>query len=118
MTIEEFFSKEIIIENDLLRICPLKKSHLNIIKTISFSNALGEFGARVKNNNDLLHYFEFCEASKANNTLYPFIILKKEDNKPVGITMFGNINFSHKRLESRMDLVGRKISRNRNKYYL
>src|SRR5690606_20062878 len=84
---------------DFLVLRPLKESDINLIETISFSQELGEIGARVKNKSDLLKYFEYCLSAKSNNELYPFIILKKDDKKPVGITMFGNIDFHNKRLE-------------------
>lgn len=99
MNNETFFSNELIIENDILLLRPLKKSDIKEIETISYSNQLGEFGARVKNHTDLLQYFNYCSTAKSNKELYPLIIIKKEDKKPVGITMFGNIDFQNKRLE-------------------
>ena len=99
MNNEEFFSNELIIENDVLVLRPLKKSDISKIETISFSQELGEFGARVKNENDLLEYFDYCFSAKSNKELYPLIILKKDDEKPIGVTMFGNIDFHHRRLE-------------------
>jgi len=99
MNNEEFFSNELIIENDFLVLRPLKKSDISEIETISFSQELGEFGARVKNKSDLLGYFDYCFSAKSNKELYPFIILKKDDEKPVGVTMFGNIDFHNRRLE-------------------
>ncbi|MBJ6367635.1 GNAT family N-acetyltransferase [Snuella sedimenti] len=99
MNNETFFSNELIIENDILLLRPLKKSDINEVEMISFSMELGEFGARVKNQSDLSRYFDYCNVAKSNKELYPLIILKKEDKKPVGITMFGNIDFQNKRLE-------------------
>jgi RimJ/RimL family protein N-acetyltransferase len=99
MNNKDFFSNELIIENDFLVLRPLNKSDIGKIRTISFTQELGEFGARVKNDNDLLEYFNYCLSAKLNRELYPFIILKKDDGKPVGITMFGNIDFHNRRLE-------------------
>jgi len=99
MNKEKFFSDELVFENDLLVLRLLKRSDIDAIETICFSPELGEFGARVKDKNDLLGYFDYCLSSKSNNELYPFIILKKDDGSPVGITMFGNIDFHNKRLE-------------------
>lgn len=99
MNTEEFFSKVLIIENDLVLLRPLKKSDIDEVETISFSQELGEFGARVKTKTDLEGYFDYCLSAKSNKELYPFIILNKADEKPIGITMFGNIDFHHRRLE-------------------
>ncbi|MBC3760063.1 GNAT family N-acetyltransferase [Hyunsoonleella sp. SJ7] len=99
MNNEKFFSTELILQNELILIRPLKESDINDIERISYSKELGEFGARVKNRNDLMEYFNYCFSAKEKKTLYPFIIIEKENQKPVGITMFGNIDFYHKRLE-------------------
>ena len=99
MDIENLFSSNIILENEFLVLQPLLKEHIDIIESISYTNELGEFGKRVKNRSDLEYYFEFCINSIENKEFYPFIILRKFDKAPLGITMFGNISFPHKRLE-------------------
>ena len=99
MTIEEFFSKDLILENEGILLRPLKETDIDGIETISYSQELGEFGARVKNRTDLKRYFNYCFSAKSNKTLYPLIILRKSDQQPVGITMFGSIDLHNKRLE-------------------
>jgi len=99
MDIEKFFSAELILENKSVLLRPLTLHDLEAIQSISYSDALGEFGAKVKNRTDLNAYFDFCLHSKRDKLLYPFIILKKNTNEPIGITMFGNISFLNKRLE-------------------
>jgi len=99
MDYEKFFSNELIIQNDFVLIRPLKETDIDSIESISYSEALGEFGARVKNKNDLKEYFDYCFSVKSKKVLYPFIIIEKENQQPVGITMFGNIDFYNKRLE-------------------
>lgn len=99
MDIELFFSSELNIENELVLLRPLTFDDIDVIESISYSNALGEFGARVKNRNDLIDYFNFCMRSKREKELYPLIIIGKENNDPIGLTMFGNISFPNKRLE-------------------
>ena len=56
MNKEKFFSDELVFENDLLVLRLLKRSDIDAIETICFSPELGEFGARVKDKNDLLGY--------------------------------------------------------------
>lgn len=98
MTLETFFSSELILENDTVLLRALTIDDLDSIETISYNKALGEFGARVKNRNDLMDYFNFCLSAKE---LYPLIIISKESNLPIGITMFGNISFQHKSNDGR-----------------
>ncbi|MDR2275854.1 MAG: hypothetical protein LBF27_33415, partial [Sphingobacterium sp.] len=57
MTLETFFSSELILENDTVLLRPLTMSDIDGIETISYSKELGEFGARVKNKNDLMDYY-------------------------------------------------------------
>lgn len=99
MNIEKFFSSELILESESILLRPLTINDIEKIESISYSNELGEFGARVKNRKDLADYFDFCLNSKKEKDLYPLMIIKKENNDPIGITMFGNIGFQNKRLE-------------------
>lgn len=99
MNLEKFFSSELIIENETILLRPLSINDIDIIESISYSIELGEFGATVKNRNDLIDYFDFCLNSKKEKELYPLIIIHKENNNPIGLTMYGNISFQSKRLE-------------------
>lgn len=108
MDIETFFSSKIILENEFLVLQPLYKEEIDIIETISYSEELGEFGKRVKSRSDLENYFDFCLNSRENRELYPFIIFRKSDREPLGITMFGNISFPNKRLEIGWTWLGEK----------
>lgn len=108
MNSDKFFSSKIILENELILLEPLSEKHIAKIETISYSKELGEFGRRVKTRKNLEHYFEYCINSKTNKELYPFIILKKPSKEPLGITMFGNINFPHKRLEIGWTWLGKQ----------
>jgi RimJ/RimL family protein N-acetyltransferase len=99
MNLEIFFTSEFILENNSILLRPLSINDIDTIALISYNKTLGEFGARVKNKTDLLAYFDYCLSAKLNKALYPFIILKKDTQEPIGITMFGNIDFTNKRLE-------------------
>lgn len=99
MNIDNLFSSKVILQNEDLILEPLSEKHIDAIETISYSDELGEFGRRVKNRSDLKHYFEYCINFKANKELYPFFISKKSSKEPLGITMFGNMSFSNRRLE-------------------
>src|SRR5690606_33239723 len=109
MNLKTFFSSEIILENELLILRPLSKTDIDDIELISYSNELGEFGAKVKNRNDLTNYFDYCLTSKESHELYPFIIINKLNNKAMGLTMFGNISFPNKRLEIGWTWIGEEF---------
>ncbi|MFD2902607.1 GNAT family N-acetyltransferase [Sphingobacterium anhuiense] len=106
MNIETFFSSELILENESILMRPLTIDDMDKIESISYSTALGEFGARVKNRSDLTDYFNFCLHAKQERELYPLIIIRKEEGAPIGLTMFGNISFQHKRLEIGWTWIG------------
>jgi RimJ/RimL family protein N-acetyltransferase len=99
MDLEKFFSSELILENESILLRPLSFDDIDKIESISYNKELGEFGAKVKNRDDLMNYFKFCLNSKKEKELYPLIIIRKEDNSPIGLTMFGNFSFQNKRLE-------------------
>jgi RimJ/RimL family protein N-acetyltransferase len=109
MNLEKFFSTELILENESILLRPLSINDVDKIESISYNNELGEFGARVKNRDDLLNYFNFCLNSKKEKELYPLIIIMKEDNSPIGLTMFGNLSFQNQRLEIGWTWIGKKF---------
>jgi RimJ/RimL family protein N-acetyltransferase len=109
MNLENFFSTELILENESILLRPLSINDIDKIESISYNKELGEFGARVKNRDDLLNYFNYCLNSKKEKELYPLIIIMKEDNSPIGLTMFGNLSFQNQRLEIGWTWIGKKF---------
>lgn len=109
MTLEKFFLSELTLENDSILLRPLSIKDIDIIEQISYNKELGEFGARVKNRNDLVDYFDFCLNAKKEKELYPLIIINQKNNKPIGLTMFGNISFQSKRIEIGWTWIGEKF---------
>jgi RimJ/RimL family protein N-acetyltransferase len=109
MDLEKFFSTELILENESILLRPLSINDIDKIEAISYNKELGEFGARVNNRNDLMHYFDFCLNSKKEKELYPLIIINKKNDTAIGITMFGNISFPSKRLEIGWTWIGKKF---------
>ena len=109
MNLEIFFSTELILENESIVMRPLTFDDIDQMESISYHKELGEFGARVKNRNDLTDYFNFCLNSKKEMKLFPLMICGKENNSPIGVTMFGNISFQHKRLEIGWTWIGENL---------
>lgn len=109
MNLDKFFSTELTLENESIVMRPLGLDDIDLIESISYHKELGEFGARVKNRNDLIEYFNFCLNSKNDKELYPIIIISKKNKSPIGVTMFGNISFQHKRLEIGWTWIAAKL---------
>ena len=109
MNSDNFFSTELILEKESIAMRPLTFDDIDQIESISYHKELGEFGARVKNRNDLTDYFNFCLNSKKEMKLFPLMICGKENNSPIGVTMFGNISFQHKRLEIGWTWIGENL---------
>lgn len=109
MNLDKFFSTELTLENESIVMRPLGLDDIDLIESISYHKELGEFGARVKNRNDLIEYFNFCLNSKNDKELYPLIIISKKNKSPIGVTMFGNISFQHKRLEIGWTWIAAKL---------
>ena len=57
MDLEKFFSSELILENESILLRPLSFDVIDKIESISYNKELGEFGAKVKNRDDLMNYF-------------------------------------------------------------
>ena len=106
MNIAQFFSSHILLENESVVLRPLTMQDMDALETIAYHKELGEFGARVKNRADLVDYMNFCMKSKKEKELYPLLILTKEDQTPIGVTMFGTISFPHQRLEIGWTWIG------------
>ena len=108
MNLETFFSSELILQNKSILLRPLSIIDIDAIELLSYNKELGEFGARVHNRSNLEEYFDFCLEAKKGKELYPLLILDKNNNQPIGVTMFGNISFNHRRLEIGWTWIGVK----------
>ncbi|MDO6517802.1 GNAT family N-acetyltransferase [Zobellia uliginosa] len=106
MNLDMFFSSELTLQNKLILLRPLSIMDINAIELLSYDKELGEFGARVNNRSDLEEYFDYCLEAKKRKELYPLLIVDKNHNKPIGLTMFGNISFNHRRLEIGWTWIG------------
>ena len=74
----EFFSTELILENESIVMRPLTFDDIDQIESISNHKELGEFGARVKNRSDLTDYFNFCLNSKKETISFNDLGQKKQ----------------------------------------
>lgn len=96
---EQFFKSDIILENNNVLLRPLHSQDLESLVAISFSDRLWEYGRRVKNREDVEQYIQICLSWRDQKRNYPFVIIDKHTHKIAGITQFGAVDFSQKRIE-------------------
>jgi RimJ/RimL family protein N-acetyltransferase len=97
---ENFFTREILLENERARLEPLNLDHYDCLWPIAQQQELWRFtSARVKGEDDFKKYFYQALEERKNGLSYPFAIFDKRENRYAGSTRFGNISLEHKRLE-------------------
>lgn len=96
----EFFSQDIILENEFVKLVPFSETYHDDLKKIIFDEEITKYtGNHIKTEVDSNNYIIRTMESRLSKTRYPFIIIEKQTNTVVGSTSYGNINFGSKRLE-------------------
>lgn len=96
--IHEFFQKEIVLENELVKLIPFDKKYIGQLKKIIFDEEI-YYTIECKNNEDVENYVNDTLNQRKLGISYPFLIIDKKTNQVAGSTRFGNIHFQNKRLE-------------------
>ena len=97
---DNFFSGDIVLENERARLEPLTDQHYAALWPIAQQQEIWQFSsAKVRNEEDFKRYFYQALSERKNGLSYPFAIFDKRANRYAGSTRFGNISFEHKRLE-------------------
>jgi len=100
ITTDNFFEREIILENERSKLEPLTEVHYEHLLPIAMHKELWEFtGAKVKNEADFRKYFDTALVERKSGRSYPFAIFDKQQNQYAGCTRYANISFPDKRLE-------------------
>jgi RimJ/RimL family protein N-acetyltransferase len=100
MITTDFFTQEIILENERARLEPLTEKHFELLLPIAMHKELWEFtGAKVRAEADFRRYFDAALAEKKAGSSYPFAIFDNQNNQWAGSTRYGNISLPHKRVE-------------------
>ena len=95
-----FFETDIILENERVRLTPLKSSDFDALNAIAYHPAIWKLGMNnLKEPVHLKSYIQTALSEKGLNSSYPFLIYDKKYNRVAGSTRFGNISFGNKRLE-------------------
>ncbi|MES2893830.1 MAG: GNAT family protein [Bacteroidota bacterium] len=100
MNQQDFFSIDLVLENDWARLIPMTIAHFSLLETIAYEPALWKLGmSNISGPEQLKAYMESAISERGQEVSYPFVIIDKIQNALAGSTRFGNISFQHKRLE-------------------
>lgn len=95
-----FFDRDIVLENDRVRIEPLQHKHFELLTPVAMHAELWAFtAASIKTVEDFRRYFDGALEERAQKTAYPFSIYDKQTNKYAGCTRFGNVSLPNRRVE-------------------
>ena len=98
--INDFFTREIILENERAKLEPLEEKHIELHWPIASQKEIWQFtSVKVNTEEDFKKYFYEALSERKNALSYPFAIFDKQQNKYGGSTRFGNISLRNKRLE-------------------
>lgn len=109
MNIKFLFSEEILLENEFVRLEPLKMSHLDFLVLIAEQTpdllkfSPSPFGDRAA----LQDYIQIALDEKSNLNRHPFVIFDKQKEKYAGSTSFADISAKNQRLEIGWTWIGK-----------
>lgn len=100
MNEDEFFTSDIVLENERARLVPMTMDHFPQLETIAYEPELWKLGmSNISSPEQLEAYMKLALAEHEQRLSYPFVIFDQQLNTIAGSTRFGNISFAHKRLE-------------------
>jgi RimJ/RimL family protein N-acetyltransferase len=105
---DTFFTKDIILENERVRLIPFSEAFEEDLRQIIFDEELS-FTVNCKNDKDVRNYIKQTAELRDLKLSYPFIIIDKNSGEAAGSTRLGHINFGNKRLEIGWTWYGRKF---------
>jgi len=109
VNIKFLFSEEILLENEFVRLEPLKMSHLDFLVPIAEQTpdllkfSPSPFGDRAA----LQDYIQIALDEKSNLNRHPFVIFDKQKDKYAGSTSFADISAKNQRLEIGWTWIGK-----------
>ncbi|MEM7162455.1 MAG: GNAT family protein [Bacteroidota bacterium] len=87
------FSKEYALENDRVRLLPLRFEHVNALSDEFIDERIWiYFTDKVKDKYSLIHYVKTALMERENEREYPFVIMDKRTSKIAGMTRIYEIN--------------------------
>ncbi len=100
MNEQEFFGSEVVLENERARLSPMSMDDFTALESVAFHPEIWALGMNnIETPAHLEAYIQAALSEKQSRASYPFVIFDKQQHRVAGSTRFGNISFSHKRLE-------------------
>ena len=97
---ENFFEKDIILEDEWVRIEPLQERHFELLLPVAMEETLWLFTIGKINSKDAFReYFDTAMEEKQNKKSFPFAYFNKQTQQYADCTRYGNIEFTHKKVE-------------------
>ncbi|HSM63670.1 MAG TPA: GNAT family N-acetyltransferase [Gillisia sp.] len=105
------FKNEIILENDIALLRPLKKEDISLLKEFSLNEPeLWKYSLTPANGlENLKNYIDQALREKELKTSYPFIVLDKRTNKIAGSTRFYDYRKAHKTVQLGFTWYGKEF---------
>ncbi len=103
-----FYTSDIILENDRVRLAPFSMEFEENLREIIYDDGL-TFVVNCKNDEDVYNYMQRTLEKRDLKLAYPFIIIDKLTGEVAGSTRFGHIQFGNKRLEIGWTWYGHKF---------
>lgn len=100
MRLNAFFQKNIVLENQRVRLVPFTQEYREALKEIAFVESIWSYmGLSIRTAEEFDQYMNSTVNERKDSKSYPFIIIDKISNRVAGSTRLGNINFHNKRVE-------------------
>ncbi len=95
-----FFTDDLILENDFVRVSPLKSGDFGQLESIVYHPEIWKMSLyNIAGPTQLQTYMDAALKEKEMQVSYPFLIYDKIQNRLAGSTRYLDISFTHKKLE-------------------
>jgi RimJ/RimL family protein N-acetyltransferase len=105
---QTFYTQEIVLENERVKLIPFTLPLAGDIRHIIFDDELS-FSVNCKTDDDVKGYIDRTIEQRTLKLAYPFIIIDKSTDEVAGCTRLGHIQFANRRLEIGWTWYGRKF---------
>src|SRR5690348_4631294 len=100
ITLDNFFSEEIILENERAKLTSLRRQDIEELDKIAYEPQMWVWGISVlKDKKYLAQYIDTDLKERESKISYPFLVFDKKTNTVAGSTRFGSISVFNKRVE-------------------
>lgn len=108
-----FFQKEIVLQNDEIKLSPLKESSIPLMTQPLFDKSLWAYNPFYKGESieEIENFLKGSIEARKNQKKYPFIIKTKKENRVVGTTSFYNIFFEHECISIGWTMISKRFQK-------